>query len=556
VCLSGGSDKKINPVLVQACNDNARRWKHPEWTGTQPLSYPESPLKYIIDFNHINDPETIKRLNGNNSWKGALEDTTRRCFISPPPVDVHLESQVHSVKLTFTLPGGDYQNLPKVCERILVASRNKKGFTNLSLNADQKQQLFKMLGETVDSSTTKMDTSCSGGYHMLIRDIYVTDYNNNLPITLGGMLITHDPLTNKEKSWCNTRHISNVRSSAFKGASAVVIPACSSVKDVKDQMWTVPLEHYHPDVSRFLNVNYDSLKSELKEMKLSGKARKVPIGVEPTKAQLKENPDADKRITYSLYEIKMPELTATRAENMIQFIVMERYADILLRTSAIPDITTTQETLYTAYDTGMKGYRFLSVVFDSIVDEYEPYMRHRNYLMSLDGEVTFALMPERPLNEVEQDITNFNADSKAQYYGQPLSVTIQIDFETFQNNEAILPKSSSSSSGGTLVKKKKKNKEKEKEKKPKVKSHKKDLLKRSKSGSIKPPKNRNDYLVHDTSSSEQQQTTSTLVDPGTTTMTTAAEPQSIMRPRGGGGRLGLAARASASQSKQSSVLLG
>lgn len=464
---------QLKEDLIETCSNMVDLWKLSTVSSVPLRIYPIEPLVYLIDLK--TKKQDILDYNSNppdwvtTDWLTALTNPKQHHFNTFFPIPIHSNhGVVHSTRLQFSLEAGDHINIEKETINIIKSPTHH---TILKLSPDQKEQLLNVLQGTINSDTFTRDPNNKdnddsnklGVYHGRIRGIALTGFINDIPISLAATLITTDPITNESKTWCNTKQMNTCRSSSFSGTSAFNIPACKSSNELLEPIWTPPPQHTHPDLSRWLNVNYTELKDKLASIQLGGAAPKTQIG----------------KAIYSIYEVIMPELTSIVCENIIQFIVMDRYADILLRTRAIPYITELHVEEFTKYHTDFKSFKILKCVMDSIVIEYEPFMRQSDYLMSFSGDIALLLLPERSkeqaLADLQRYISNKQTTSGQSNNGQ-LNITIQIEYEKYTTPPPAFPIV-------VAISKKKKKKKKSKTKNKETSKTKEKVKKKSKSKS-------------------------------------------------------------------------
>jgi hypothetical protein len=424
-------------AIAEACKTIAAMAYDEKTTGPLQSLAPDSQQVYIID--RCTTSAEIGAFNGNRTWKQCLDDTTKRCYLPRFPYKSHAETVVHSMLLKFAPPSGDFVDLRREAREM-----TKSGGHSLVFTAAARKALKRALGDTVKQNNKD--------YHLKVRSISIVSVKWPLPISVKARLLTFDPVQKQLKNWCNVSHGLCCASGAST-ASGFVIPAMSTTATVADVIWTAPLHHMEADYSRWVNVGYDRLKSRLEKTCLQ--TSKVKIG----------------HCMYSIYRIPVPSLfTETSTNDIETFLLWSRYADIRLRTQALPGVEKASEwEPFVAYkddkDTGTTYYTVVKVVFDSLVDEYMQYMSQGDSLMSIGGDIRLTLECARDAEVAMRDITAyetaFASNSSSGGCVGSYEITLQVEYETFRSTMPILqavPKPSESGSGSGVLAKKKKNK--------------------------------------------------------------------------------------------------
>lgn len=450
--------KEPDTILIALCQSLSaiRQQNIPPGTGPSISSHSPVPLFYTVDT--IEKPAEILKLNEKSGikkgitgkeiqcdWKTCLENPEHR-FIARFPVTPQIQSDRHQFRLTFQLASGDYVDLLKEIQTLITqaTTANEKTLTlNLTLTDEQKQQLLHNLKGTIKEGDKD--------YHIRIHGISVVDRVNHLPISWLGTLLTYEPVLKKPNSWCNTKGISNVHyhgtgsSSSSNSKPGYCIPPCNEIHDTMETFYTLPKYHTHPNVSRWCNVRYKSLVHRLE---------KCELGIN-MKAQIKGE---DWIAQYTVYEIEMPLVTSTESDDVIQWMIWDRYPDLLLRTKAVPDITEKEVIEFSKIrinDNAPPSIRFLKVVFDSVLNEYKPFMKQNRFLMRLSDEVTFKLQSERSVDTIKQDLSRFVSNPTSPRMNASLfgtfSISLLVEYEQYvgQNN-SLVKRSSSNGTSSTV----------------------------------------------------------------------------------------------------------
>lgn len=400
------SDTKTrDTALIELCTRISLYWKVPSAIMSPLTTHPNIKV-WAADSSYTY--ATDQKLNNGYQWLVCLNDPKTRRFISKCPVPSHYPSEEHHVYIHFSLPDGDYTDLILAHHSIINATK-QSGSYKLVLGNRIRDQLKKICGDSIKQDDLD--------YHFLLKNVTVLSRRNDSALSLSVALVTTDPETREPQVWCDTRQIASASDPTRDSGPMFILPALSSESFTAEPMWTQPPEHNHPDVRRWLHADYTVAQQSLHSKLVHD--TKVTIGN-----------DTVGRGSYSIYRIEMPDADATKTDSPLQFIIWERYGSLLLRTKAIPGINATQLKEFTEYNVADKSFRVIKAVYDSIFQEYAKYMRHRDYLVSLNKEISLSLTPVGSIDKASKAAEAFKNNAKGGYMGA-INSTLQITYEKF-----------------------------------------------------------------------------------------------------------------------------
>lgn len=231
------------------------------------------PIEYIPPRHHVAypsiytttvaDSNQMRKLNTGFNWKNALFGSRGApgYYFPKFPQRPHIGGNVEYMDLVFTLPNervphGEFQE-----------EHSASGSVELTIT---KGQLLPFVGDKID--VKRRD------FHLMPKHIVLLDVHSTLPITLDVTL--KSKVGNKDfNCWSQPRGVTNASDPvqrANKFTHLVLAPNFSgAVADSKNTMFVAGDEYNNPDFSEYINVDFDSLKKQLSQLKYTNDSMPV-----------------------------------------------------------------------------------------------------------------------------------------------------------------------------------------------------------------------------------------------------------------------------------------